>query len=158
MWKRKGLITDDIKLRHRRFQCPVVDTQNDGFWRIYYSFRDGHNRSHTTFFDVEPGYPENILDQPQHLVKYKKRAIILIFSFHFCNHLLSCTFWAYYVVFILNKAFSNHRNLTGCAKEAFVMPSQRFEGNEPSASKSTLTYFNGNKQNKGVSPCSPTNT
>ena len=28
MWKRKGLITDDIKLRHRRFQCPVVDTQN----------------------------------------------------------------------------------------------------------------------------------
>mgnify|MGYP003389097353 FL=1 len=62
MWKRKGLITDDSKLRHRRFQCPVVDTENDGFWRIYYSFRDGNNRSHTTFFDVEPGYPENILD------------------------------------------------------------------------------------------------
>ena len=74
-----------------------------------------------------------------------QRTAISIFSFHFRNHFLSCTFWAYDVVFILNKTFSDHWNLTGCTKEAFVMPSQRFEGYEPSASKSTLTYFNSNK-------------
>ena len=102
---------------------------------------------HCNFFLYNPSNTDNQF-------KYHQSLWSSIFSFHFCNHLFSCTFRANDVLFILNKAFSDHGNLTGCAKEAFVMPSQGFEGNEPGASKSTLTYFNSNKQNKGVSPCS----
>jgi len=59
-WKRQGCISKLI--RHNRQQCPVVDIDNDGFWRIYYSHRDAFNRSYISYFDVEPGYPDNILD------------------------------------------------------------------------------------------------
>lgn len=42
-------------------QVPVVDTINDERWRIYYSSRDGLNRSRTSFIEVEAGNPKNIL-------------------------------------------------------------------------------------------------
>ena len=42
-------------------QCPVVDTNNEGFWRIYYSHRDENNHSHTSYIDVEAGNPKNLI-------------------------------------------------------------------------------------------------
>ena len=46
-------------------QCPVVDTDNEGFWRIYYSHRDENNHSHTSYIDVEAGNPEKLIQKSQ---------------------------------------------------------------------------------------------
>ena len=59
-WKRHGCITETV--RHNKQQCPVVDIHNDGFWRIYYTHRCAKDRGYISYIDVEPGYPENILD------------------------------------------------------------------------------------------------
>ena len=58
MWQRQGKFFDGID---GRAQCPVVDIDNDGFWRIYFSHRDSNNHSYTSYIDVEAGNPENIL-------------------------------------------------------------------------------------------------
>ena len=42
MWQRQGKFFNGID---GRAQCPVVDINNDGFWRIYFSHRDGNNHS-----------------------------------------------------------------------------------------------------------------
>ena len=49
MWKRRGNI---FKKHHA--QVPVVDVNNDGYWRIYYSKRVD-NKSHPFYIDVEIG-------------------------------------------------------------------------------------------------------
>lgn len=46
-------------------QCPVVDINNDGFWRIYYSHRDKNNHSYTSYIDVEAGNPQNLIEKSQ---------------------------------------------------------------------------------------------
>lgn len=58
MWERQGKFFDGID---GRAQCPVVDILNDGFWRIYFSHRDGNDHSYTSYIDVEEGNPENVL-------------------------------------------------------------------------------------------------
>ena len=46
-------------------QCPVVDINNDGFWRVYYSHRDKNNHSYTSYIDVEPGNPQNLIKKSE---------------------------------------------------------------------------------------------
>jgi len=53
-WEFQGFVTEGID---DRAQCPVVDIDNDNFWRIYFSHRDDNNHSHTSYVDVEPGNP-----------------------------------------------------------------------------------------------------
>lgn len=60
MWKRQGVITLGINYRA---QVPVVDTEQDGFWRIYFSHRDINNHSYISYIDVEPHNPKNIINQ-----------------------------------------------------------------------------------------------
>jgi hypothetical protein len=55
MWERKGNIFN----KHHS-QVPVVDINNNGYWRIYYSKRID-NKSHPFYIDVEIGNPSNIL-------------------------------------------------------------------------------------------------
>lgn len=57
MWKRKGNIFD----KHHS-QVPVVDKNNKGYWRIYYSKRID-NKSYPFYIDVEVGNPSNILSE-----------------------------------------------------------------------------------------------
>lgn len=59
-WQRQGVIYEGI---NSRAQVPVVDTNNDGFWRIYFSHRDLNNHSYTSYIDVEPGNPKNIIKE-----------------------------------------------------------------------------------------------
>ena len=55
MWKKRGNFFNKY-----HSQVPVVDVDNDGYWRIYYSKRiDG--KSHPFYIDVEIGNPFNIL-------------------------------------------------------------------------------------------------
>ena len=46
-------------------QCPVVDINNDGFQRVYYSHRDKNNHSYTSYIDVEPGNPQNLIKKSE---------------------------------------------------------------------------------------------
>ena len=46
-------------------QCPVVDINNDGFWRVYYSHRDKNNHSYTSYIDVEAGNPQNLIKKSE---------------------------------------------------------------------------------------------
>lgn len=55
MWQRHGNI---FKKHHA--QVPVVDVNNDGYWRIYYSKRVD-NKSHPFYIDVEIENPSNVL-------------------------------------------------------------------------------------------------
>jgi predicted GH43/DUF377 family glycosyl hydrolase len=55
-WIKKGLIYDDFHA-----QVPIVDTQNLGFWRVYFSKRIKRGPSLPYFIDVEAGNPSNIL-------------------------------------------------------------------------------------------------
>ena len=55
MWLKQGNIFN----KHWA-QLPVVDIQNDNFWRIYYSNRI-NNKSLPKYFDVEKGNPSKIL-------------------------------------------------------------------------------------------------
>ena len=55
-WIRKGNIFNDCHA-----QVPVVDTNHDGFWRIYYSKRENRGPSLPYYLDVEAGNPQNIL-------------------------------------------------------------------------------------------------
>lgn len=57
MWKRNGNIFD----KHHS-QVPVVDVNNKGYWRIYYSKRID-NKSYPFYIDVEVGNPSNILSE-----------------------------------------------------------------------------------------------
>ena len=50
MWQRQGKFFNGID---GRAQCPVVDINNDGFWRIYFSHRDGNNHSYTSYIDID---------------------------------------------------------------------------------------------------------
>lgn len=59
MWIRKGNIFD----RHHS-QVPVVDTDNENFWRIYYSKRI-NNKSYPFYIDVEMGNPHKILNESE---------------------------------------------------------------------------------------------
>lgn len=70
-WVRKGLISKGID---QRAQVPVVDIHNQGFWRIYFSHRDEKNHSYTSYIDVEPGNPKNILNISQKPVLSPGRA------------------------------------------------------------------------------------
>ena len=49
-WQRQGVIYEGI---NSRAQVPVVDTNNDGFWRIYFSHRD---LNPVDFVRVEPQF------------------------------------------------------------------------------------------------------
>jgi predicted GH43/DUF377 family glycosyl hydrolase len=42
-------------------QTPVVDTEYDDKWRVYYSTRGDNGKSSIGYFDVEPGNPSNVL-------------------------------------------------------------------------------------------------
>lgn len=55
-WIKQGLIFDKCHA-----QVPVVDTNFDGFWRIYFSKRINRGKSQPYFIDVEAGNPKNIL-------------------------------------------------------------------------------------------------
>ena len=54
-----------IQTAEGKNQCPVVDTNNEGFWRIYYSHRDENKYSHTSYIDVEAGKPEKLIQKSQ---------------------------------------------------------------------------------------------
>lgn len=56
MWKKQGIIFN----KHWA-QLPIVDINNDNFWRIYYSHRID-NKSYPKFFDVEKGNPNKIIN------------------------------------------------------------------------------------------------
>ena len=58
-WIKKGNIFNECHA-----QVPVVDTNHDGFWRIYYSKRENRGPSLPYFIDVEAGNPKNILRKP----------------------------------------------------------------------------------------------
>ncbi|MHA8051328.1 hypothetical protein V7S79_09425 [Aquirufa sp. ROCK-SH2] len=55
-WIKQGLIFDKCHA-----QVPIVDTNHDGFWRIYFSKRINRGNSQPNFIDVESGNPQNIL-------------------------------------------------------------------------------------------------
>ncbi len=55
-WIKKGQIYNDCHA-----QVPVVDTQHDGFWRVYFSKRISRGPSLPFYIDVEAGNPSNIL-------------------------------------------------------------------------------------------------
>lgn len=55
-WIKKGLIFNDCHA-----QVPIVDTNHDGFWRIYFSKRENRGKSIPYYIDVEAGNPLNIL-------------------------------------------------------------------------------------------------
>ena len=55
MWERNGNIFN----KHHS-QVPVVDINNDEYWRIYYSKRID-NKSYPFYIDVEIGNPSNVL-------------------------------------------------------------------------------------------------
>lgn len=55
---KKGNIFND-----HHSQVPVVDKNNNDFWRIYYSTRDDLGRSIPMYFDIEPGNPKKILNK-----------------------------------------------------------------------------------------------
>ena len=65
-------------------QCPVVDTNNEGFWRIYYSHRDENNHSHTSYIDVEAGNPKNLIKKRKQLdtnLKVLGYCVVVLFIF-----------------------------------------------------------------------------
>ena len=55
MWIKKGVVFN----KHWA-QLPVVDTQNDNFWRVFYSHRI-ENKSYPKYFDIEKSNPSNVL-------------------------------------------------------------------------------------------------
>ncbi len=55
-WNKKGIIFHDCHA-----QVPIVDTNHDGFWRIYYSKRLNRGPSLPYYIDVEAGNPAHIL-------------------------------------------------------------------------------------------------
>jgi len=56
MWKKQG----NIFSQHWA-QLPIVDVENENFWRIYYSQRI-QNKSYPKYFDIEPENPTNIIN------------------------------------------------------------------------------------------------
>lgn len=63
-WKKKGLIfqpNQAFDWNQTHAQVPVVDCVNDEMWRIYYSTRNKHSQSFTSYIEVEAGNPNNIL-------------------------------------------------------------------------------------------------
>ncbi len=57
-WIKKGIIFDDCHA-----QVPIVDTNNDGFWRVYFSKRINRGPSLPYYIDVEAGNPTHILNK-----------------------------------------------------------------------------------------------
>ena len=49
-WKRHGVIFEGV---NGRAQCPVVDTNNEDFWRIYFSHRDFFWGELKEFFQID---------------------------------------------------------------------------------------------------------
>ena len=62
MWLKKGNI-----FNKRHSQVPVVDTNNDGFWRIYYSTRLGEDKSKPMYVDIDP-INKNIINESTHTI------------------------------------------------------------------------------------------
>lgn len=63
-WEKKGLVyVPDGKWDWSRThaQVPVVDVVSPEVWRIYYSTRDGSNRSRIGALDVRAGHPEDVI-------------------------------------------------------------------------------------------------
>jgi hypothetical protein len=63
-WDKKGLVfvpdgSFDWSISHA--QLPIVDVENSGFWRIYYSTRNKFGQSSISYINVEPCNPQNIL-------------------------------------------------------------------------------------------------
>jgi len=63
-WEKKGLIyaldgSHEWMVTHA--QIPIVDKISPDRLRIYYGTRDGHNRTLTTYIDVEASNPQKIL-------------------------------------------------------------------------------------------------
>jgi len=57
MWQKQGIV-----FNKNWAQLPVVDIENQNYWRIYYSHRID-NKSYPKFFDIEKENPKNILFQ-----------------------------------------------------------------------------------------------
>jgi hypothetical protein len=62
MWQKHGLIFTQSKA-----QCPIV-TENDDYWRIYYTDRNNDNHNMANFLDVEKGNPYNHLHVKEYLI------------------------------------------------------------------------------------------
>jgi hypothetical protein len=63
-WRKLGLIyypSGDYPWNQSHAQVPVVDASDEEHWRIYFASRDDQQRSHTSYIDVQPGEPCNIL-------------------------------------------------------------------------------------------------
>lgn len=63
-WLKHGNIfnTDgSLDWSHSHAQVPVVDIENEGFWRVYYSTRNILGQSNISFIDVESGNPKQIM-------------------------------------------------------------------------------------------------
>lgn len=63
-WEKKGLIfvtTGETEWNHSHAQLPIVDTNHQGFWRIYYATRNKIGKSNINFIEVQEGNPKKIL-------------------------------------------------------------------------------------------------
>lgn len=63
-WIKQGLIytaRGERSWNKTHASVPTVDVLSDQVWRIYFASRDEHNRSHTSFIEVEAGNPRHIL-------------------------------------------------------------------------------------------------
>jgi hypothetical protein len=63
-WTKQGLLyvpRGQFGWNQTHAAVPTVDGIDGQTWRIYYAARDGHNRSHTCYIDVEAGNPGHLL-------------------------------------------------------------------------------------------------
>ena len=62
MWDKHGLIFTESKA-----QCPIV-SDNNGYWRIYFTDRNNYNQNIANFLDVEKGNPKKRLHKKEYLI------------------------------------------------------------------------------------------
>jgi hypothetical protein len=63
-WQKRGAIfkpDGGLEWSRTHAQTPVVDTEYDDKWRVYYSTRGDDGKSSIGYIDVEPGNPSNVL-------------------------------------------------------------------------------------------------
>ncbi|MFQ5473627.1 MAG: hypothetical protein ACE5FA_12190 [Dehalococcoidia bacterium] len=63
-WRKLGLVyapAGDHEWNQSHAQVPTVDAGDEHRWRIYFATRDGRNRSHTSYVEVEAGNPTRVL-------------------------------------------------------------------------------------------------
>ncbi len=58
MWQKLGNVFND-----HHSQVPVVDTVNDGYWRVYYSTRNINGKSVPFYFDVDSTNPTKVISK-----------------------------------------------------------------------------------------------